>query len=384
MSIWKGIKSAFGFGGETDDEEEEYDSSLPTYAAAPRVKTAPDTDNVKTDSVVAPDVNVEAKQQEQVAYDILGEIVRLLNERQPLLVEYIRTRIGNAGTRDTASPSETSCCNDSELRQQIAALEDKLKETESLKQENRKLRLSVERQKRALLDRINDLESQVAAHNAEREKFYASKHSGHHSQQQEASAHEKEAADARIKELEDTLAKREEELDRQTTLRRQLEDKTQMSDVMINELRNQAAAERNEYESTCRLQQEAIEHINEQVQEFEEIKEKMRSRIAQLKQELKEEKEKNALLSSQAAAAPAAPDLSERSDSADASAVPEIADADSAPVARRRRGRPKKARLDDDLDNTDWFSPGGDSNDFGYHEPPRRPSNDNAAQLSLF
>ena len=37
-----------------------------------------------------------------------------------------------------------------------------------------------------------------------------------------------------------------------------------------------------------------------------------------------------------------------------------------------------------DLDNTEWFSGQKDTPDFGYHEPPRRPSNDNAAQLSLF
>ena len=52
--------------------------------------------------------------------------------------------------------------------------------------------------------------------------------------------------------------------------------------------------------------------------------------------------------------------------------------------APRRRGRPKKVKLDDDLDNTEWFSGHKDDPDFGYHEPPRRPSNDNAAQLSLF
>ncbi|MDE6378236.1 MAG: hypothetical protein K2K72_05775, partial [Duncaniella sp.] len=33
MSFWNGVKSAFGFG--TSDDEEEYDSDLPTYAPKP-------------------------------------------------------------------------------------------------------------------------------------------------------------------------------------------------------------------------------------------------------------------------------------------------------------------------------------------------------------
>ena len=34
MSFWKGVKNAFGFGGsESEEDIEEYDSSLPTYAA---------------------------------------------------------------------------------------------------------------------------------------------------------------------------------------------------------------------------------------------------------------------------------------------------------------------------------------------------------------
>ena len=36
MSFWKGVKSAFGFSGsESEEDVEEYDSSLPTYAAQP-------------------------------------------------------------------------------------------------------------------------------------------------------------------------------------------------------------------------------------------------------------------------------------------------------------------------------------------------------------
>ncbi|MDE6684217.1 MAG: hypothetical protein K2J94_03445, partial [Duncaniella sp.] len=35
MSFWRGVMSAFGFGGDSEEDDEEYDSSLPTYAAQP-------------------------------------------------------------------------------------------------------------------------------------------------------------------------------------------------------------------------------------------------------------------------------------------------------------------------------------------------------------
>ncbi len=79
---------------------------------------------------------------------------------------------------------------------------------------------------------------------------------------------------------------------------------------------------------------------------------------------------------------------SQNAPSADTPASPSpVTSSDTPPTPPRKRGRPKKVRIDSDLDNTDWFAQSGgkkEDPDFGYHEPPRKPVNDNEAQLTLF
>ncbi len=206
-----------------------------------------------------------------------------------------------------------------------------------------------------------------------------------------------------------------------------------MSDEMLNDLRNQAASARNEYEETCRQQQLALEQIHDQVASFEQVKARLEARIIELKDALKDAKcndreeqiarlnEENASLrhtiennlynqansenrlrneikqlrrqleeagKAAATSSPAAPygntENRPKSMSAEPSAAAYPTETPPERPAPRRRGRPKKVKLDEDLDNTEWFSGQKDTPDFGYHEPPRRPSNDNAAQLSLF
>ncbi|MDE5669744.1 MAG: hypothetical protein K2I24_09435, partial [Duncaniella sp.] len=200
----------------------------------------------------------------------------------------------------------------------------------------------------------------------------------------------------------------------------------------LNDLRNQAASARNEYENTCRQQQLALEQIHDQVANFEQVKARLETRIIELKEALKDAKrndreeqiarlnEENASLrhtiennlynqansenrlrneikqlrrqleeATKAAATPAAAPYGNtesrpKSMSAEPSAAAYPTETPPERPAPRRRGRPKKVKLDEDLDNTEWFSGQKDAPDFGYHEPPRRPSNDNAAQLSLF
>lgn len=206
-----------------------------------------------------------------------------------------------------------------------------------------------------------------------------------------------------------------------------------MSDEMLNDLRNQAASARNEYEDTCRQQQLALEQIHDQVASFEQVKARLEARIIELKDALKDAKrndreeqiarlnEENASLrhtiennlynqansenrlrneikqlrrqleeagkaasTSSSAATYGNTENRPKSMSAEPSAAAYPTETPPERPAPRRRGRPKKVKLDEDLDNTEWFSGQKDATDFGYHEPPRRPSNDNAAQLSLF
>lgn len=502
MSFWKGVLNVFGFGGDNDEDEEEYDSSLPTYAAQPRTVTTtaitkpaattasatstretetpqPETEphDSSEDNTPAAEQNADKAGEPTVADpdlpgDLFDALIEQFNAAQPdfiskclstdaqrayllnSLSDNLKQRLNNTGLKIAATNNEAADSAERErLQRRITSLEADIKTTESLRQENRKLHLSIERQKRALLDRINDLEAQVAKSHAEKEKFFSDKRNPADAalidstnarlKELEQSLSERES---KIKELNDTieklgttseelsktLAERDEQIAAEASLREQLEVKNRMSDEMLNDLRNQAASARNEYENTCRQQQLALEQIHDQVANFEQVKARLETRIIELKEALKDAKrndreeqiarlnEENASLrhtiennlynqansenrlrneikqlrrqleeATKAAATPAAAPYGNtesrpKSMSAEPSAAAYPTETPPERPAPRRRGRPKKVKLDEDLDNTEWFSGQKDAPDFGYHEPPRRPSNDNAAQLSLF
>ncbi len=487
MSFWKGVMSVFGFGGDNEEDEEEYDSSLPTYAAQPRIATAkpattqvqaahaPETETPQPETPAhdTPKENDDTKTEQVVADpdlpgDLFDALIEQFNAAQPdfiskclstdaqrayllnSLSDSLKQRLNNTGVKIAAQPDATDSAERERLQRRINTLEADVKTTETLRQENRKLHLSIERQKRALLDRINDLEAQVAKNHAEREKFFTDKRNP-------ADAALIDSTNARVKELEQTLTERDSKIKELTdtiekigqtseqlsqtlserdkqiadeaSVREQLEIKIRMSDEMLNDLRNQAAAARREYEETCSQQQQALEQIHEQVESFEQVKARLEARILELKEALKEAKrpereeqiarlnEENASLrhtiennlynqansenrlrneikqlrreleqatTTVISSSPAATYGEHKPAVAEPSPVAPGAPAAPERPAPRRRGRPKKVKLDDDLDNTEWFSGHKDDPDFGYHEPPRRPSNDNAAQLSLF
>lgn len=503
MSFWKGVLNVFGFGGDNDEDEEEYDSSLPTYAAQPRSVTTtaitkpaatpasathtretetpePETEphDSSEDNAPATQQNVDKAAEPTVADpdlpgDLFDALIEQFNAAQPdfiskclstdaqrayllnSLSDSLKQRLNNTGLKIASANNQADDSAERErLQRRITSLEADVKASDSLRQENRKLQLSIERQKRALLDRINDLEAQVAKSHAEKEKFFSDKRNP-------ADAALIDSTNARVKELEQSLSEREskikeltdsieklgtasEELSKtlaerdkqiadEASLREQLEVKNRMSDEMLNDLRNQAASARNEYEETCRQQQLALEQIHDQVASFEQVKARLEARIIELKDALKDAKrndreeqiarlnEENASLrhtiennlynqansenrlrneikqlrrqleeagKAAATSSPAAPygntESRPKSMSAEPSAAAYPTETPPERPAPRRRGRPKKVKLDEDLDNTEWFSGQKDTPDFGYHEPPRRPSNDNAAQLSLF
>ncbi len=503
MSFWKGVLNVFGFGGDNDEDEEEYDSSLPTYAAQPRTVTTtaitkpaatpasathtretetpePETEphDSSEDNAPATQQNVDKAAEPTVADpdlpgDLFDALIEQFNAAQPdfiskclstdaqrayllnSLSDSLKQRLNNTGLKIASANNQADDSAERErLQRRITSLEADVKASDSLRQENRKLQLSIERQKRALLDRINDLEAQVAKSHAEKEKFFSDKRNP-------ADAALIDSTNARVKELEQSLSEREskikeltdsieklgtasEELSKtlaerdkqiadEASLREQLEVKNRMSDEMLNDLRNQAASARNEYEETCRQQQLALEQIHDQVASFEQVKARLEARIIELKDALKDAKrndreeqiarlnEENASLrhtiennlynqansenrlrneikqlrrqleeagKAAATSSPAAPygntESRPKSMSAEPSAAAYPTETPPERPAPRRRGRPKKVKLDEDLDNTEWFSGQKDTPDFGYHEPPRRPSNDNAAQLSLF
>lgn len=474
MSMMTLLRRAFGFSPDSEEEEEDYDPTVPTYAAGEHRASQPSHEQHATAPAEAkpaslPDVVAEKTSvTESLPNDLFDAVIAVFNEAQPDFVKkcldteaqrkYLIASIDSRLREQVENAARTSADRWKEekslLESRIAELEGDDNTIAVLRKENRRLQLSVDRQKRALLDRINDLESQVARQAEEKERFYshrkpnpsdeelsqakarieeleatiasneealknqaASGNTGAETpaaetevrtiseQEQQIAEQEKQIAerDNRIAELTSECDKLREEAARQSTLREQLEVKTSMSDNMINDLRNQAAAARRELETMQQEQLQAVEQIQKELDAFEDLKARKDAKISELQESnasLRRTIETNLYnqANSEMRLRKEIKDLQAQLDAAKASAetaVPEpyredesIA-ADSAKSsekpAARRRGRPRKVKIDSSLDNTDWFSGGKhDDPDFGYHEPPRKPVNDNEAQLSLF
>lgn len=459
-----GLKRAFGFSPETEEEDEDYNPAPPVYAASTPASLADSTDPSPSDQPRDADGAAAA----EPGPDLLGALLDFFNSQQP---EYVRSCIDLEAQKKLvlsrlpeglrqhladgslqADVSDNPALNWLEEKAGLLKKMEELKgsddELARLRRDNRKLTLSLERQKRALLDRINDLETQVVTMNQEKEKLLSSKVLGGDSKkiadltdrvteleaaisqsksEQESLTAERDELKARCQEVtdatlspeeiarfKDQIASLEEEVKRQSTLKEQLEVKTAMSDTMINDLRNQAAAARRELEQNVAEQQQIMDQIREQLDGFEALKERKDAKIAELQEantELRRTIETNLYNQAnsemrlrseiKALRQRLGPDDEEASATGSPRAVSsekpapqsEVADAENEPdttadaARKRRRGRPRKVRIDTDLDNTDWFAGGSKSettSDFGYQEPPHRPVNDSEAQLSLF
>ncbi len=492
MSIWSGMKRAFGFSQEHEEEEEEYASGLPVYAVnrppvpvtpspeVPSPKPAPAKPGAEetpaSDTTPPPMPPAVREKDTSLPDDIFDAIIELFNKQQPdfvksclnlesqrkYLITSIDDKLRSRVISAMADEDDNARARNAALQRRLSSLEEENKGVEKLRSDNNKLKLSLERQKRALLDRINDLEAQVAKLNTEKERFYIDKRNPADAEAIANGLKRIEELEAEVSGLNDRLkaeegnntpaagsatepaaaptapdtteseettalrsrvAELEEELKRQSTLREQLEIKSRMGDEMVSATRNDAATLRKELEQANADKEEALQLIRQQIEGSEQLKARLQGKINDLQEQLKAEKreereariaaltEENASLRhtiennlynqansemklrreikelrSRLEALPAA-GTSDTDTSQTEPTLPATTNPGDTPkpAAPRRRGRPKKARIDTELDNTEWFAQGKkDDPDFGYHEPPRRPVNDNEAQLSLF
>ncbi|MCM1077107.1 MAG: hypothetical protein NC411_07080 [Bacteroides sp.] len=500
------LRRAFGFSPDTEDEEGNYDPTVPTYAVddrdEPSVSVTPVApvaapSSAETDEPVAAveEKTVETDGTATLTDDLFDAVIELFNRTQPEFVrqclnleaqrKYILNSLSTTLRQriDAALSAENGQWKTEKeaLEKEIADLETVKVENESLRKENRAQRLSAESKRRAMLDRINDLETQLTRHAQEKERYYSRvahpDNSGelatltervkeleaeNQSVKAEAASHaskageleercrkleadngnleaklkeleireapstdvQTEGSDERIKELEATVEtltgektslqqrkeetegecdRLREELNRQTTLKEQLEVKVAMSDTMINDLRNQAAAARNELEQMQHEQEEVISQIQEQLDGFEELKARKDAKISELQEsnaslrrtvennlynqansEMKLRTEIKSLKAELAKYVPSVADEDDRPKPPQSAKPEPVKTAESQP---KRRGRPKKIRIDNELADAECFAGAEvrhDDPDFGYHEPPHKPVNDNDAQLSLF
>ncbi len=474
MSFWNGIKRALGFSGGEDEEDEEYDASVPTYAV---VKTPEDNDDADIDpdcrlerrprkksqesvmtsssdestpSVKATSEAVSATSADSASQPVLSDeslpddlfdaVIQLFNSTMPEFVatslseqsqrkyiydhisESLRRRIANLTPATPAAIADVATAE--QLDDANRHLAEAREEADRLRDELKKARSGADRQKRALTDRINDLDRQLTKLRSEKERILTSRKGENWVDKSVV-----EEKDGMIKQLEEQIAALKADVEKERTLKEQLEVKAAMTDTMINNLQGEAAKAREELQTANENLAVAAE-IQEKLELFEQVKERKDAKIAELNakvKSLKEELERmrgmltgdadtvdslrteNASLrrtietnlynqaNSELKLRNEIKDLKARLEKAEAeiaaaSASPSLMEeqpAVSAPQQRRRRGRPRKQQpLDDALDNTDWLDvPAGSRKfdpDFGYHEPPRRVVPENDAQLSLF
>ena len=220
MSVMTILRRAFGFSPETEEEDGEYDPTVPTYAVnndtetpteSPTEPTTPSEEpESETSDSEAGDMPIEEDTSDpRLTNDLFDAVIDLFNRTQPefvrecLNVEAQRQYILNSLSESLRQRVDSALSADSkmwekereELLKKIAELEGSENELSSIRDENRKLRLSADRQKHALLDRINDLEAQLTKQVQEKERFVRRKPSH--------DAEELAKATARVKGLED-------------------------------------------------------------------------------------------------------------------------------------------------------------------------------------
>lgn len=191
MAIFGKIKKAFGFSDA--DLEGELSDDFPSAAVTPLKKA-----NTQSADSSAPDNTPNSQQQEipqtavissVVPDELFESVVRIFNDSLPSFIkdnldaEKQRRQIYEAlsdSMKDFISNLEETAKQNSiiemqrehsKLRQEIEAMQARSKQIEEQSTELKELKLSAERQKRALSERVHDLEAQIASFDAEREQY---------------------------------------------------------------------------------------------------------------------------------------------------------------------------------------------------------------------
>lgn len=289
---------------------------------------------------------------------------------------------------DTACfDSDTDTIN--RLKTELERLREKAGEAESLNDKLEKQRLSFERQKRAMSDRILDLQDQVA--NLE--------------------ARLSESASGIEKNLPDKSADYLSEIERLKILNEQLDAKSRISDNMLSQLNrklSQATSENRELSKEL----EAAMHLQNEIPRLQEMLERKNGQIKELQSRIKADEtgddSKDNVSESESKLLARIHELElhvSESDSlrerikklkADRETLRKTIETNLYNQAHsearlrgeikrlRRKYEPDKLESDDDRPRKGSRKRAEQSDDFGYQEPERGKRDDNPAQMSLF
>lgn len=453
MSFFNNLKKSLGFGNDVDDELLE-DSIEPTEAEADVTVTdaaqeqaMPESrpieiDRSKADMIFERVVavfnealptflrdSVDAATQRKKLYDGLDESLK----------EYIDSISIEAQRRCEAHWS----AEQSAMRNEMDSLRSKAKEIEQQRFDIKQQQLSSDRQKRALTDRLHDLEAQIGRLEAEREQFDLENKSllnklkvaGVHESENEtlqqmltdaqteilrlrsgdnaATTHD----DARVAELEAGNAALTEQLEAAA-------EKDRIATEMLNNLQSKASAARAEneklqaqIESLEKKLQEAesykteVAEISKQIEQVDEIIKKRERKIEKLKETCATLREENSSLQQTIARnlqahAEAEAELNRRIEALEADPTSPIVASDietavDEAIEKAEENAAVKisdgdlAAIEESFDTADWMRTdppetpsmraGVSEAEFGYQAPVRKtPRQDNEAQLSLF
>lgn len=396
MSFFSSMRRALGFGGDDDDDIDYSIVSTDDDEAAPHDGACP----AGGESARIPDsIQFEPAMQEL----LLDGMLAVFNESLPAFVgesidgerqrQALARRLDQS-VADYLKELEAQALKFAEQRLKASAdaavgESDRLrKEMERVEQQKNTLReqqLSADRRRRALSDRVNDLEAQVARLESEREQFELENRS---------LLNKVKLADvqpgiidelkAEIERLKGAPADGAEELERLAaecaqgaTRVAELEQAQEMAKQMYSQLQEELTGERERRRKAETDLAESLQIVNS-VQEVQKAMEQVQSVIAKRDERIARLKTSNKKLKDSLSAAMKELDDLRHNDSGSLFAI----------------GKEEMDSAEEDFETPGWFAcepspeltPRRPENpDFGYVEPPRRPRQpDSDAQTTLF
>lgn len=449
MALFKNIKRAFGFSVEVDDLDLEESSD--DYSS----KNKSDNSTVITESQSQKDevTEKEEAQVEKIRNAIFDGVVELFNKSMP---DFIKSSIDEEAQKNyifnsldasvknyienIASDARRRCetkWNNERARTQneMASMKAQLKELEESKNEWKRQQLSVERQKRALSDRLHDLENQVASLEAEKEQYDLEnkslinklkvsgvKEDDVENLRQEVERLQKKLAAARenspssegIETNNEELEQKDAEIKRLKERLSALESMAQGIDSTekINELEKQVAelttelGAAKEELSQARSELEIASEIQTEIEKFETLKKKKDERITELQAENISKSETIESLNKEISSLKRTiEDNLYKQAEAETILRNEIEqlkqnnrrqEKDDLPQTKRKQRKVKISAIDESIADTDWLvstPPKGTSTrsiteaadtEFGWKSPAKKVTPENDAQMSLF